>query len=170
MTLEALNNLPEQDAVVELSRCCGCERWVREMIARRPFRSKEELLHRATSVWRGLSEREWREAFAHHPEIGDVEGLRKKFATTAAWASTEQSAAVQASSETLQRLADGNRRYREKFGYIFIVSATGKSATDMLQMLDNRLMNAPRDEIHAAAGEQEKITLLRLERLLFEVS
>lgn len=166
MTLQKLNALSNSGASVELERCCGSSRWVQQMIARRPFESRDELFRIADEVWWSLGETDWREAFTHHPKIGDIESLRKKFATTANWASTEQAGASNASEETLQGLTEGNRLYEEKFGYIFIVCATGKSAEEMLTILKSRLQNSLEDEITIAAGEQAKITRLRLEKLL----
>lgn len=166
MTLQELNALSHSDALSELAHCCGSTRWVYRMTTRRPFESNDELFQVADEMWRSLSESDWREAFTHHPQIGDIESLRKKFASTASWASSEQSGAINAREETLKDLAEGNRLYEERFGYIFIVCATGKSADEMLTILKSRLQNSPEDEIKIAAGEQAKITKLRLEKLL----
>lgn len=135
------------------------------MLARRPFASAAELFATGDEVWENLSRDDWLEAFAAHPRIGDLDGLRKRFATTADWASHEQSGVVAACEEILRQLADGNRRYEERFGYIFIVCATGKTATEMLDILNARLGNAPEHELAIAAAEQAKITRLRLEKL-----
>ena len=166
MTIENLNVLATIEAIAELTRCCGSNRWVREMINRRPFQSSDELFLQADRTWWSLSESDWKEAFTHHPKIGDIESLRKKFASTASWASGEQEGATDASEETVKNLAEGNSLYEEKFGYIFIVCATGKSAEEMLIILHSRLPNSPEVEINIAAGEQAKITKLRLEKLL----
>ena len=166
MTIENLNALATSEAEAELLRCCGSGRWVREMISRRPFESSEELFRITHKVWWSLSESDWKEAFTHHPKIGDIESLRKKFAGTAGWAAGEQAGAAGAPEETLKSLAEGNRLYEEKFGYIFIVCATGKSAEEMLSILRTRLPNSREAEIKIAAGEQAKITRLRLEKLL----
>jgi 2-oxo-4-hydroxy-4-carboxy-5-ureidoimidazoline decarboxylase len=125
-----------------------------------------EILEDAEEQWWKCSEADWKEAFAHHPKIGDVESLKKKFAATAQWASGEQSGVTTASQQTIEALAEGNRDYEEKFGYIFIVCATGKSAEEMLEILQSRLPNSPEDEIQIAADEQNKITKLRIEKLL----
>ncbi len=125
-----------------------------------------ELLEDAEEQWFLCSEADWKEAFAHHPKIGDVESLKKKFASTAQWASGEQSGVNNASAQTMEALAEGNKKYEEKFGYIFIVCATGKSAEEMLAILQNRLQNNPEVEIEIAADEQNKITKLRIEKLL----
>lgn len=131
-----------------------------------PFSDRDALLQKADDVWNGLSESDWREAFAHHPKIGDVESLKKKFATTASLASNEQASVKQASQQTLQSLTRGNDAYEEKFGFIFIVCATGKSAEEMLRILQSRLPNNREEEIKIAAAEQAKITTLRLQKCL----
>jgi 2-oxo-4-hydroxy-4-carboxy-5-ureidoimidazoline decarboxylase len=125
-----------------------------------------ELLEDAESQWWLCTEDDWKEAFAHHPKIGDINSLMKKFANTAAWASGEQSGVNTATDEIIKLLSEGNRLYEEKFGYIFIVCATGKSAIEMLNLLNERLKNIPEEEIQIAADEQNKITKLRIEKLL----
>jgi 2-oxo-4-hydroxy-4-carboxy-5-ureidoimidazoline decarboxylase len=125
-----------------------------------------ELLEDAEEQWYLCSEQDWKEAFAHHPKIGDAESLKKKFASTAHWASEEQGGVNTASPQTIEALAKGNQEYEKKFGYIFIIYATGKSAEEMLAILQSRLQNNPEVEIEVAADEQNKITKLRLEKLL----
>ena len=168
MTLTQLNALTSDQAQAEFMRCCGSSRWASRMTERRPFGSSDELAITARRIWQGLSHEDWKEAFSHHPKIGDVASLREKFATTAGWAGREQAGVKDANESVLHQLAEGNLRYESKFGYIFIVCATGKSAGEMLAMLKARLDNDPSDEILIAAGEQEKITELRLKKLLME--
>jgi 2-oxo-4-hydroxy-4-carboxy-5-ureidoimidazoline decarboxylase len=145
-----------------LRRCCGASDWVERMAARRPFGSREALIAAARGEWFALEPSDWREAFRHHPTIGDREALRQRFATTAHLSEREQAGVDGASEETLTALAEGNREYECKFGYIFIVCASGKSAGEMLRLLRQRLPNSPDDEILIAAEEQMKITELRL--------
>jgi 2-oxo-4-hydroxy-4-carboxy-5-ureidoimidazoline decarboxylase len=167
MTLQELNNLPKPALTEALSKCCGSTAWVKNMVAIFPVADAETLMDQANTQWNKLSEADWREAFTHHPKIGgDVAALREKFASTSTWAEGEQASVKQASQETLEALAAGNTEYEQKFGYIFIVCATGKSAEEMLALLQARLSNKPEDEILIAAGEQNKITRLRLEKLL----
>jgi len=136
------------------------------MLARLPFASHTALYAAAVEVWAQLGPDDYREAFSHHPEIGaNLDELRAKFAKTAAWSQAEQSAALGASEATLHALRDGNRAYRERFGFSFIVCATGKSAEEMLALLQARLKHAPDLELDIAATEQAKITHLRLEKL-----
>jgi len=167
MTLEQLNALPKLALAEALRQCCGAEAWVTGMLEKFPVPDADTLMDDAKTVWFALPEDDWREAFTHHPKIGqDVESLRQKFASTAQWAAGEQGGVQAASEETLQALAAGNTEYEQKFGYIFIVFATGKTADEMLALLQARLLNKPEDEIREAATEQDKITRLRLEKLL----
>ncbi len=166
MTLHELNILPKEQLIAELYKCCGSTAWVDRMLPFFPADDLVELLEDAEEQWFKCSEHDWKEAFAQHPKIGDIDSLSKKFSTTAHMASIEQSGIAGASPGTIEALADGNTRYEEKFGYIFIVCATGKSADEMLAMLQTRLQNSPEVEIEIAADEQNKITKLRLEKLL----
>jgi len=166
MTLHELNLLPKEQLKEELFKCCGSTTWVNKMLPYFPADDMVEILEDAEEQWWQCTEEDWLEAFTHHPKIGDVESLKKKFASTANWASGEQSGAATASQQTLEALAKGNDDYENRFGYIFIVCATGKSADEMLQLLQQRLPNNPIDEIKIAADEQNKITQLRLEKLL----
>jgi 2-oxo-4-hydroxy-4-carboxy-5-ureidoimidazoline decarboxylase len=165
MNIDALNALPSADARAALLRCCGARRWADGMLARRPFASMADLLAAADEIWAGLDRADWLEAFAAHPRIGDMDSLKKKFAATAAWSAGEQAGVAGAAEAVLRDLADGNRRYEERFGHIFIVCATGKTAAEMLHLLRERLPNAPDVELRIAAAEQAKITRLRLEKL-----
>jgi 2-oxo-4-hydroxy-4-carboxy-5-ureidoimidazoline decarboxylase len=166
MTLSDLNALAPTARAEALATCCGAAAWVTTLNGQFPFDSIPALYEAAERTWYNLTEADWREAFTHHPKIGDVNALKEKFASTATWAAGEQGAVRQASQETLEALAAGNEAYEQKFGYIFIVCATGKSAEEMLALLQARLPNDPSQEIHVAMGEQAKITRLRLEKLL----
>jgi len=164
MTLEALNGLDERRLREVLSGCCGSEAWVRGMMDVFPVRDVPALLEAAGRIWHACSPKDWLDAFDHHPRIGDMKALREKYAGTGA--SAEQAGALDASVKVLEALADGNRVYEGKFGYIFIVCATGKTAGEMLGLLRARLGNDPERELVIAMGEQEKITELRLKKLL----
>ena len=165
MTVSELNQLPVNQLKERLFACCGSSAWVNELASLFPIDSKETACKQAERSWFSLTESDWREAFIHHPKIGDIDSLRERFATTRAWASGEQSGVAVASQQVLEALAEGNRRYEEKFGYIFIVCATGKTAKEMLDNLNARLPNAPDTEIQIAMREQHKITQIRLEKL-----
>ena len=167
MTLSELNQLPKPALAKALQTCCGSTAWVESMRAIFPVADAETLMAESTKQWSNLREADWREAFTHHPKIGgDVEALRAKFASTSTWAEGEQASVKQASQTTLEALATGNEDYERRFGYIFIVCATGKTAAEMLVLLQARLPNPPADEILIAADEQDKITRIRLEKLL----
>jgi 2-oxo-4-hydroxy-4-carboxy-5-ureidoimidazoline decarboxylase len=164
--LQHLNSLPVDAACEALRRCCGASRWVDAMAARRPFADARALFAAAEEAWAGLGPADWSEAFAHHPRIGDKEALRQRFAATRQWAASEQSGVSGASEEVVDALARGNRDYEARFGRIFIVCATGKSAEEMLALLRERLGNDPATEERVAAAEQARITRIRLEKLL----
>ncbi|MBI4061280.1 MAG: 2-oxo-4-hydroxy-4-carboxy-5-ureidoimidazoline decarboxylase [Elusimicrobia bacterium] len=166
MTLAQFNALSVESARQELMRCCGCVRWVDALLRLRPFKNRDSLLSAAESAWNQCGAKEWREAFAHHPRIGGRDALRSKFAATRDWAAGEQAGAAAASEDVLDALAKGNADYEAKFGHIFIVCATGKSAATLLDLLKSRLPNDADAELRLAAGEQGKITKLRLEKLI----
>ena len=123
-----------------------------------------DLFEDAEEAWYECTEADWKEAFLHHPKIGDIDALRKRFSSDQ-FAGNEQNSVNHASEKSLQLLAEGNKAYEEKFGYIFIVCATGKSVEEMLEFLNIRLRNSPDEEIKIAMEEQNKITKLRLEKL-----
>jgi len=161
-----LNEWSSDQARSALTRCCGSSRWVEAMLGRRPFASSAELYRTAQEIWSGLGRSDFLEAFSHHPEIGaSTRELRERFTPTASWARSEQSGVAEATEGTLEALRDANARYRARFGFAFIVCATGKSAGEMLSLLWGRLEHAPEAELRIAATEQGKITLLRLEKL-----
>jgi 2-oxo-4-hydroxy-4-carboxy-5-ureidoimidazoline decarboxylase len=132
------------------------------MLARRPFGSWDALQSAARAEWFHLAPEDWLEAFSHHPRIGDRESLARRFPSTHHLSATEQAAVAHADDDVLDALAEANERYVKRFGYIFIVCATGRTAGEMLALLRERLENPPDVEIRVAAGEQAKITELRL--------
>jgi 2-oxo-4-hydroxy-4-carboxy-5-ureidoimidazoline decarboxylase len=161
-----LDGAPEGEALAALVRCCGAARWARAMAARRPFGSGEALARAADEAWAAMGRDDVLEALSHHPRIGaDLDELRKRYASTAGWAASEQAGAAAASEETLRALRDGNARYEAKFGHVFVVCATGKTAAEMLALLEARLGHDPATELAVAKAEQAKITHLRLEKL-----
>lgn len=166
MNLSDLNALPPEKARDEFARCCGSAAWVEKMIARRPFADKAAVMGAADEAWAAAGEKDWLEAFSHHPRIGGKDALRAKFASTTAWAQGEQAKVAQADENTLDALAEGNADYEARFGFIFIVCATGKTAPEMLALLKARLPNERGPELSIAAAEQHKITKIRLEKLL----
>jgi 2-oxo-4-hydroxy-4-carboxy-5-ureidoimidazoline decarboxylase len=166
MRLAELNSLDKLQLKEALTQCCGAKSWVEKMTEIFPVNDLQTLLNEAEKNWYQCNENDWKEAFTHHPKIGDINSLKEKFASTSKWAEGEQSAVKQTSTEILQALAEGNKLYEEKFGYIFIVYATGKSAEEMLALLQARLPNKPEEEIMIAMEEQNKIAKLRLQKIL----
>jgi len=166
MTIDELNQLSAAEAEVNFLRCCGSKAWAEKMSGLRPYAHLANVHDAAITVWNSLPRVDWMEAFTAHPRIGDVSSLRKKFANTKAWASGEQSGMDAAAEEIILGLAEGNRRYEEKFGFIFIVCATGKTAEEMYKLLMARYPNDEQTEIQLAGAEQLKITHLRIDKWL----
>ena len=165
--VEFLNAKCTKELEETFLRCCGSTRWAKQMANSAPFSSRNDLHLLAIGIWNGLGREDYLEAFKAHPQIGaSVEELRKKFQKTSNWSSGEQSGIQAASEETIQALKVANAQYLDRFGYIFIVCATGKSAEEMLAIVQARLLNEPEVELPIAAKEQEKITTIRLEKLL----
>jgi 2-oxo-4-hydroxy-4-carboxy-5-ureidoimidazoline decarboxylase len=160
-----IDDLSDEDARAALTSCCAAGKWVSGMLAARPFASDDALFAACDAIAAALSDSDWLEAFAAHPLIGDVDSLRKKYAATKQLAAGEQSGVAAASETTLRELAALNRDYAEKFGFIFIVFATGKTADEMLAILKSRINNSRDQELVNAAAEQLKITRLRIEKL-----
>jgi len=165
MNLQEFKLLNEVEKKELLQRCCGSSAWVNKMVAAFPVEDLDDLYIKAENKWKDCQEEDWLEAFKHHPKIGDINSLKEKFANTSKWAEGEQSGVNYSSQHILEALAEGNKAYEDKFGYLFIVCATGKSAEEMLRILNLRLQNNPVDELRIAAAEQNKITRLRLQKL-----
>ena len=153
-----VNTRVRSQAEAELRSCCDSSEWVRQMLASRPFDGGSELLAGAETIWWELDPQDWREAFAAHPRIGEN--------PKSEWARQEQASAASASSDTMRALAQINREYEKRFGHIFIVFATGKSADEMLAIARQRLQNPPEQELRITAEQQLKITKLRLMKLV----
>ncbi|MGI9280496.1 MAG: 2-oxo-4-hydroxy-4-carboxy-5-ureidoimidazoline decarboxylase [Endozoicomonas sp.] len=170
MTLSELNALSEEQATEVFRQCCASGHWVECMVAARPFANIESLLIASDAVWSHCQKSDYLEAFDAHPKIGDINSLKEKYANTQTLAGLEQSRVNEANEQTLQALAEGNKQYENRFGYIFIVCATGKTAGEMLALLEQRLGNEPADEVSIAASEQHKITRIRLCKMLKNAS
>lgn len=164
--LEWLNTLPEGAAHQAFLTACGSSQWANAMVARRPYASLEELQATADAVWADLDEADYLEAFSAHPKIGERKAQGKQTETSKKWSEQEQKGAADASAQVLDELLKKNVAYQKRHGFIFIVCASGKTAQEMLAMLDQRLDNDRATEIHNAAEEQRKITNLRLEKLI----
>lgn len=163
MNLASFNQLDKSTAAAHLFACCGSRRWTDAMMLHFPFASERDLVAQAEDIWyHHCTEADWRESFMHHPKIGDVKSLTEKFA------GKEQAGVAVASSQTIEALAQANTDYEAKNGFIFIVCATGKSADEMLRLLQDRLQNTTEEEVHIAMGEQHKISIIRFKKLLTE--
>ena len=161
-----LNSLNADEAAKELLQCCGSKRWAAEMVKNRPFSTIETLLTTADNVWWSLDPSDWLEAFRSHPKIGEKKPADKVSAQSQQWSGQEQSGVANASDTTIDSLAALNRDYEQKFGFIFIICATGKTSDEMLAALRERLPHDAAAELPIAAAEQSKITSLRLKKLL----
>lgn len=165
-----LNALSSEEAQAELLKCCGSTNWARRMAQQRPFPTggdaMRRLLDSADRVWWDLGREDWLEAFTRHPRIGEKAAAKDASAETRRWSEEEQSGTRSAREQVLAALAKANRAYEQRFGYIFIVCATGKSSEEMLALLQQRLQNDPAAELRMAAEEQRRITHLRLQKLL----
>jgi OHCU decarboxylase len=164
--LNGLNSLQPAEAEKAFLQCCGSKRWAQEMTAARPYRSGEELIANANDIWWTLQPDDWLEAFRSHPKIGEKKAASPVSEQSREWSGKEQAGVSKASRETLDDLATLNRIYEQKFGFIFVICATGKSSEEMLTALRQRLDNEPAVELPIAAAEQSKITELRLKKLI----
>jgi len=166
LAIDRLNSLAPIEAQNDFLKCCGSGKWARRMLDRRPFVDVDELLKVADSVWWSVEPSDWLEAFRSHPKIGEKKAEQETSAEAQRWAEDEQAGTSTAARGTLAALASGNRDYELKFGYIFIVCATGKTSAEMLAILRTRLNNDAETELRVAAEEQRKITQLRLQKLV----
>jgi OHCU decarboxylase len=164
--LQQLNALTPKQAKAEFLKCCGSRTWAQAMSDAGPFINADALFLKADSVWWSLSEEDWLEAFRAHPKIGEQKAAAAQSEQAGSWSAREQSGMQDAASETKAALDAGNQEYEERFGFIFIVCATGKTSEEVLATLNERLPNDRATELHRAAEEQRKITRLRLEKLL----
>lgn len=153
-----LNALDSSAAEGALRDCCGSHIWVDAMVAARPFDRDETVLTAADRFWFALRHEDWLEAFAQHPRIGQP--------STSRWSQREQSGILRASPDLRARMIERNQEYEARFGHVFLICATGRSAEEMLTNLESRLSNDVDTELHVAAAEQAKILALRLHKLV----
>ena len=167
LTLQQFNELTQADVTSQLLTCCTSTSWAHKLTGARPIKDMDTLLTSSDEAWDKVqtSEADLLEAFDGHPQIGNVDSLKEKYRNTQDSAAHEQSGANDAEDQVLEDLAQGNQDYLDKFGFIFIVFATGKSAQQMLDLLLARLPNDRATELTNAATEQNKITRLRLNKL-----
>lgn len=164
--LSWLNKLAPDEARKELLKCCGATRWAETVERQRPYASLEQLIGNANDVWWSLDQNDWLEAFRSHPKIGERKAANAVSAQSQQWSAQEQQGVQNAPQGAIVKLAQLNADYEKKFGFIFIVCATGKSTDEILALLEQRLPNDVSVELPIAAAEQAKITELRLRKLL----
>ncbi len=165
-SLERINQAGTSEAELMFRDCCGSARWANLMTDARPFESEDELMNAAATIWNYLETADWLEAFAAHPKIGETKAAPRQEARSAEWSAGEQAGMSAADERLKQELAAANGTYYEKFGFIFIVCATGKSGEEMMGLCRTRLGNDRETELKIAAAEQQKITEIRLKKLL----
>jgi len=161
-----LDTMPAGRAAALIADCCGSSRWVTAMLSRRPFGTIDRLLAASTEVWYSLDSDDWLEAFAHHPRIGERASDRPQGVQGAAWSEAEQAGVERARDTTRDALVKTNRAYEQRFGFIYIVCASGRSADEMLEMANQRMQHGLSQEIVVAAAEQHAITQRRLAKLV----
>jgi len=166
--LRWFNELAEQAAVSALLDVCHSRRWAEQVALRRPYASVERLQAVADEVWMRLEPDDWLGALDAHPRIGERIGERGGASASAAWSAREQATAATADADVQAAIARGNRAYEERFGHVFLISAHGRGAEEILASLHDRLGNDPATEIRVAAEEHRRITRLRIERLMRE--
>jgi 2-oxo-4-hydroxy-4-carboxy-5-ureidoimidazoline decarboxylase len=165
--LAAWNKADGATALDAMLACCAARRWAQSMVALRPFQTVETLSLTADEVWSTMEEADWLEAFASHPRIGERKASPQT-TQSAVWSAQEQSGASGAANKVLAQLAAGNAAYEQRFGFTYIVCATGKSATEMLAILERRLANDRAAELREAAEQQRQIAQIRLRKWLME--
>lgn len=165
MTISEFDKMDINSRKELLFNCCGSTGWVKAMLEIFPVEDLVDLLEYAEEKWFDCNPADWLEAFEHHPKIGDFHSMIHTFTNITEWTTKEQAGVQDSSAEMLEKLRIANEAYEETFGYMYIVFATGKSAQEILANLNERLLNDPEDELMIAAGEQDKITKLRLKKL-----
>ena len=166
IVLDRWNRLPTQDAVEQALPCCGSTAWARKLAARRPLRDETSLLAASDEIWNSLREQDWLEAFSKHPRIGERKALAIAPAQSASWSEQEQRQVASAEKGIRQALSEANREYEQRFGRVFIICATGRGASEILDILRRRSQNDEATELREAAEEQRKVTNLRLKKWL----
>jgi OHCU decarboxylase len=160
-----LNECSADEARAALLCCCGSRAWARRMADERPFEDMTALVRAAARIWDDLSHADWLEAFSAHPRLGEQPEASPS-SQSVRWSSHEQAGVADSTSELKDRLSDANRRYEDRFGFVFLTCATGRSGADILAELESRLANDRVHEIAIAGAEQQRITALRLAKLM----
>jgi OHCU decarboxylase len=164
LSIQNINDMSDAQLWVELSKCCGSKTWIKLMLENHPYTNIEDLYLKASHLWFSVDTNDCLEAYSHHPQIGDMDSLKKKFGTTANWSGKEQAGVNTASEDVLKELKLLNEEYYSKNGFVFLICATGKSAEEMLISLKERIVHTRDQELKIAAQEQNKIIKIRLEK------
>lgn len=164
--LEKLNSVEREEAIRELIKCCGSHRWAERLTDARPFRDMDALLRASDDIWWGLDASDWLEAFGHHPKIGERQAAQEVSKDAQRWSEEEQASVREAAETTMMELMAANHEYERRFGFIFIVCASGRTTEEMLATLKERLKSDADKELRVAAEEQRRITHLRLKKVL----
>ncbi len=165
--LDRWNRADAPSAIKSLLDCCAARRWAARLASARPFSSVDALIAASDKAWLEMIEPDWLEAFVAHPPIGEKKPPHAS-AQSSAWSDQEQQQTHQAAENTLRLLHENNRKYKEQFGFTFIVCATGKPAEEMLAILDRRLENTRQQELREAAEQQRQITNIRLRKWMMQ--
>ena len=163
--IEDWNAMTAEAASEAVLPCCGSHAWALGLASRRPLSTLPELLAASDAAWWSLTEADWQQAFDSHPRIGEQHAVGAT-ETSLAWSAGEQHAADLSDATAKEVLAEGNRAYEAKFGRIFIVCATGRTAQEMITILSRRMHNTPEAELHETAEQQREITHIRLRKWL----
>lgn len=166
--LARFNVIPREEAISALMRCCGSRCWAEQVAAKRPFESIADLHREAESAWAAVRDEDRLEAYGHHPRIGATPDDRARAAGTAEWSAKEQSRMASASPAEREEFLRLNAEYERRFGFVFLICATGKKPPEMLAALRSRIQNSREEELRNAAQEQALITRLRIEKMLGE--
>jgi 2-oxo-4-hydroxy-4-carboxy-5-ureidoimidazoline decarboxylase len=163
--LKSFNEAAPEYAVTTLLSCCAARRWAELVASSRPYSNEEALFTEADRVWATMQKADWMEAFRAHPRIGERTPAQAS-EQSKAWSSQEQASVHAAHSRVLDELRTANAHYEELFGFTYIVCATGKSADEMLGIMQRRLNNDRESELREAAEQQRQITQIRLRKWL----
>jgi len=166
-SLSQWNEADSKSALDAVTACCGAQRWAAAMVEHRPIAGESELHNVADRLWNAMQEADWTEAFACHPRIGERR-ISHSVSQSSTWSEQEQSSIQTAAETTMAALAEGNARYENKFGFTYIVCATGKSPEEMLAILNRRLMSDRASELREAAEQQRQIMHIRLRKWLMQ--
>ncbi len=167
-SLTRWNRMGREEAVQSILPCCGAREWANALATRRPFENAASLLETSREIWLKLEAADWLEAFRSHPRIGEPQSPEPVSEKSQEWSAEEQRQVVEGDEAVKLALEQGNREYEKRFGRIFIVCATGKSPSAILEILQRRLQNDEATELQESAKEQQQITQIRLKKWLGE--